>query len=202
MISCNQEEYGYINLITRILKNGDERKGRNGAITRSIFGHIAEYSLYDDTLPLFTTKKVFFRGVVEELLWMLRGSTDANELKEKNIHIWDAHSSREHLDKTGLEIYHEGDCGPIYGFQWRHCGAEYVDCDTDYSGQGVDQLANVIDGIKKDPFSRRHIINAWNPIDLSKMALTPCHAMMQFYVDSEDGLSCMMTQRSADVCLG
>ncbi|ETO17993.1 bifunctional dihydrofolate reductase-thymidylate synthase [Reticulomyxa filosa] len=170
------------------------------------------FDLRNDKFPLLTTKRVFWRAVAEELLWFIRGSTNAKELQQKNIHIWDGNASCNFLIKRHLS-YKEGDLGPIYGFQWRHFGAEYVDMSTSYKKKGVDQLKEVIDTIKKDPYSRRIVMTAWNPpvniqnicfckhSDLDKMALPPCHMFCQFYVvDGE--LSCQMYQRSADMGLG
>jgi thymidylate synthase len=156
-----------------------------------------------DVFPLLTTKRLFLRGIIEELLWFVKGSTNANELKEKNVHIWDGNSSREFLDKLGFTEREEGDLGPVYGFQWRHFGAEYKTMKDDYKGKGVDQLKEVISMIKNDPYSRRIIMSAWNPSDLHLMALPPCHCLAQFYVDPvQMELSCQLYQRSADVGLG
>ena len=161
------------------------------------------YSLRDDTLPLLTTKRTFWRGVAEELLWFIKGSTNANELAEKDVHIWDGNGSRDFLDSRGLNHREVGDLGPVYGFQWRHFGAEYTDMHADYSGKGVDQLADCIDKIKNNPEDRRIIMSAWNPKDLDLMALPPCHMFCQFYVDTDrNELSCQMYQRSADMGLG
>lgn len=161
------------------------------------------FSLRDGTLPLLTTKRTFWRGVAEELLWFVQGNTNANDLAAKDIHIWDGNGSREFLDSRGLEHREEGDLGPVYGFQWRHFGAKYVDMHTDYTGQGVDQLADCIEKIKNNPEDRRIIMSAWNPSDLEYMALPPCHMFCQFYVDTEKNeLSCQMYQRSADMGLG
>ncbi|XP_067654291.1 thymidylate synthase-like isoform X3 [Haliotis asinina] len=158
------------------------------------------YSLRD-SFPLLTTKRVFWRGIAEELLWFIRGSTNGKDLEEKNVNIWKANGSRSFLDNLGLTHREEGDLGPVYGFQWRHFGAEYKDMHTDYTGQGVDQLADVIDKIKNRPYDRRIIMCAWNPTDLTKMALPPCHCLVQFYV-AEGELSCQLYQRSADMGLG
>lgn len=158
------------------------------------------YSL-KESFPLLTTKRVFWRAVVEELLWFIRGSTNALELKEKNVNIWDANSTREYLDSIGLSDRVEGDLGPVYGFQWRHYGAEYKDMYTDYTGKGIDQLKNIIETLKTNPNDRRIIMCSWNPIDLPKMALPPCHCLVQFYVANGE-LSCMLYQRSADMGLG
>merc|ERR1719480_457908 len=126
---------------------------------------------------------------------------NAKHLSDKGIKIWDANGSREFLDKRGLSHREEGDLGPVYGFQWRHFGAKYVDMHTDYTGQGVDQLADCIRKIKEDPTDRRILISAWNPADLSQMALPPCHMFCQFYVANGE-LSCLMYQRSCDMGLG
>lgn len=151
--------------------------------------------------PLLTTKNVFWRGVVEELLWFVRGETNGNLLSAKNIRIWEGNGSREYLDSIGLSDREVGDLGPVYGFQWRHFGAEYKTMRDDYENKGVDQLRNVIELIRKEPDSRRIVMSAWNPVDMGKMALPPCHVMSQFYV--KDGkLSCLMFQRSADMGLG
>jgi thymidylate synthase len=111
-----------------------------------------------------------------------QGNTNGNDLAEKDIHIWDGNGSREFLDQRGLSHREVGDLGPVYGFQWRHFGAKYVDMHTDYTGQGVDQLAECIDKIKNNPEDRRIIMSAWNPADLDEMALPPCHMFCQFYV--------------------
>jgi thymidylate synthase len=156
--------------------------------------------LEHDQVPLLTTKKVFFRGLVEELLWFISGSTDSKVLEAKGINIWKGNTTREFLDARGLD-YEEGSIGAGYGFQWRHCGAEYRGINHDYTGQGVDQVSELIEGLRKDPNSRRHIICSWNPAALKKMALPPCHVLYQVYV--KDGtLHAAMYQRSADIGLG
>ncbi|CAK0859493.1 unnamed protein product [Prorocentrum cordatum] len=140
-------------------------------------------------------------GPSQELLWFVKGDTNAKHLSDKGVKIWDANGSREFLDQRGLSHREEGDLGPVYGFQWRHFGAKYVDMHTDYTGQGVDQLAECIRKIKKDPNDRRILLSAWNPADLSLMALPPCHMFCQFYV-AGGALSCLMYQRSCDMGLG
>ncbi|KAG4302199.1 hypothetical protein PCK1_001471 [Pneumocystis canis] len=204
----NTEEQQYLNLIQHIIDHGEDRPDRTGTGTLSIFAPPPlRFSLRNKTLPLLTTKKVFLRGVIEELLWFIRGETDSSVLKEKNIHIWNANSSREYLDSIGLTERQEGDLGPIYGFQWRHFGAEYIDCKTDYTNQGVDQLIDIIQKIQTSPYDRRLILMAWNPADLKKMALPPCHMFCQFYVHvprngQRPELSCQLYQRSCDMGLG
>jgi len=199
----NREEEQYLSLIRKILKDGIERGDRTGTGTKSLFGAQMRFDLRDGTLPLLTTKKTFWRGVAEELLWFISGSTNANFLREKNIHIWDGNASKEFLESRGLGHREEGDLGPVYGFQWRHFGAEYKDMHTDYTGQGVDQLAQCIDKIKNNPEDRRILMSAWNPSALDEMALPPCHLLCQFYVDTNSNeVSCHMYQRSADMGLG
>jgi len=195
------EEYQYLNTIQYILDKGVKRDDRTGVGTLSTFGVSMRYNLRNNEFPLLTTKRVFWTGVVHELLWFIQGSTNAKILQEKGVRIWDGNASREFLDSRGLKHYQEGDLGPVYGFQWRHWGAEYVDMNHDYNGKGIDQLMQVIETIKKDPNSRRIVISAWNPSDINKMALPPCHMFCQFYVANNE-LSCQMYQRSADMGLG
>lgn len=182
-------EHKYLHLLETCL-NYPLRETRN-SVCHSMFGAFLEHNLQDG-FPLLTTKRVFFRGVVEELAWFLRGSTNAEELRDKGVHIWDKNA----------EAYDEvngTDCGAIYGFLWRHFGAQYETCYDDYESKGVDQVAHVIRGLKEDPHSRRHVICAWNPS--APASLPPCHVLYQFYV--QDGtLSVQMYQRSADLFLG
>ena len=153
------------------------------------------------SFPLITTKKMFFRGIVEELLWFLRGSTNAHVLKQKNIHIWDGNSTREYLDSVGLD-YPEGELGPVYGWQWRKFGKEYGDAaDAADATEGIDQIKYVFEELLKDTNSRRAVLTAWNPTDLQKMALPPCHILYIFHKSSK-GLSCHLTLRSSDLFLG
>ncbi|KAL8280788.1 hypothetical protein RQP46_006792 [Phenoliferia psychrophenolica] len=214
------EELQYLDLIRSILKTGQLRQDRTETGTIATFApdKLLSFTLSKPSsdwsssqrtliLPLITTKKVFTRAIIEELLWFIRGSTDAKLLAAKDVHIWDGNGSREFLDKAGLEHREEGDLGPVYGFQWRHYGAEYNTCHDDYTGLGIDQLAEVIRLIKDDPTSRRIILDAWNPADQKAMALPPCHMVSQFYVtlptapSTKPFLSCLMTQRSADLGL-
>lgn len=194
------EEYQYLQLIDEVMKKGFQTIDRTNVGTKSLFGKSMRYDLRK-SFPLLTTKRVFWRGVVEELLWFVRGDTNAKNLSDKGVKIWDANGSREFLDKRGLTHREEMDLGPVYGFQWRHFGAKYVDMHTNYTGQGVDQLAECIKSIKNNPSDRRIIMSAWNPADLNLMALPPCHMFCQFYVANGE-LSCLMYQRSADMGLG
>merc|ERR1719276_490479 len=202
-LDYHRKEIQYLDMCRDIIENGVERGDRTGTGTLSKFGTQMRFSLRDGTLPLLTTKRTFWRGVAEELLWFVQGNTNANNLAAKDIHIWDGNGSREFLDSRGLYEREIGDLGPVYGFQWRHFGAEYKTMDTDYTGQGVDQLAECIEKIKNNPEDRRIIMSAWNPADLNVMALPPCHMFCQFYVNTKKNeLSCQMYQRSADMGLG
>ena len=197
-----QGEYAYLDILNKVIDYGENRIDRTGIGTRSIFGTQLSFNI-GDCFPLLTTKKMFLRGIIEELLWFLRGETDAKILKNKNVHIWDGNSSREFLDQIGLTEREEGDCGPIYGFNFRHYGAQYQHSKKDYSGLGTDQLKYVIDLIQNNPSSRRILINLWNPTQLNEVALPPCHVLYQFNVSSDEKyLSCSMYQRSGDLGLG
>jgi thymidylate synthase len=205
--TTNIEERAYLDLCDRIIKQGEHRPDRTGTGTLSLFAPPQlRFDLSDDTFPLLTTKKVFTKGIILELLWFIQGCTDGKKLSDQGVKIWDGNGSREFLDNRGLSHRREGDLGPVYGFQWRHFGAEYVDCDTDYSGKGVDQLAQIIHTLKTNPYDRRIILSAWNPPDFPKMALPPCHVFAQFYVNFPEGqkpkLSCCLYQRSCDMGLG
>ncbi|EDW87468.1 thymidylate synthase [Drosophila yakuba] len=198
----NRDEMQYLDLLRQIIANGEQRMDRTQVGTLSLFGSQMRFDMRQ-SFPLLTTKRVFFRAVAEELLWFVAGKTDAKLLQAKNVHIWDGNSTREFLDKLGFTERAVGDLGPVYGFQWRHFGAEYATCDDDYSGKGIDQLRQVIDTIKNNPSDRRIIMSAWNPLDIPKMALPPCHCLAQFYVSQTRGeLSCQLYQRSADMGLG
>lgn len=199
------EEYQYLNLIHDILEHGGIEKGRNG-VTKSVFGASMVFSLCDGKIPILTTKRTAWKTCFKELLWFISGYTSNEKLREQKVHIWDGNASREFLDNRGLYDNKEGDLGPVYGHQWRHFNAPYVDCDTDYSGKGIDQLQQIIDVLKNpDPVvraSRRLVLSAWNPCQLDEMALPPCHVLMQFNVSDGNKLSCALYQRSGDVGLG
>ena len=200
----NKEEQQFQSLIQRI----DEEGVIHGTKikTKSVFGHQLSFSLKDGKFPMSTLRKCYFKGIFEELMWFLRGQTNNQILNEKGVKIWDGNSSREALDYLGLTHLKEGDCGPIYGFQWRHWGAKYENCHTDYTGKGIDQIAKLIHEIKTNPFSRRLLLSGWNVQDLEEMCLPPCHTFYQFEVSpSDDGkenyLSCHYYQRSSDFLL-
>ena len=170
----------YLDLLSRVLEEGARKDDRTGTGTLSLFGTQMRFDLADG-FPLVTTKKVHVHSVVGELLWFLRGDTNVGWLQEHGITIWD-----EWADENG-------DLGPVYGRQWRSWPAP--------DGRTIDQLAGVIEGIRRDPDSRRHVVSAWNVADLPAMALAPCHALFQFYV-ADGRLSCQLYQRSADLFLG
>ena len=183
-------EHAYLHLLEQCLNN-PVRETRN-AQCHSFFGAFLEHDL-SEGFPLLTTKKVFFRGVLEELAWFLRGSTNNQELIDRGVHIWDKNAEQ-------YDPINKVDCGAIYGFNWRNFGAKYVDCLTDYTGQGIDQIASIIRDIQESPNSRRHVLSAWNPA--APACLPPCHALYQFYVENDGRLSVQMYQRSSDLFLG
>lgn len=190
-------EVGYLNLLKDTLQYGEKRESRNGIVI-SRFGCIINFQNIQKDFPLFTTKKMFLRGIIEELLWFLRGSVNANELKNIGVHIWDGNSSKEYLEKIGLSHYEEGELGPVYGWQWRKFGKQY---NEENSSNGIDQIRYVLEELLKSDNSRRAVLSAWNPVDIHKMALPPCHILYTFYKSSK-GLSCHLTMRSSDLFLG
>ncbi|VAX35473.1 Thymidylate synthase [hydrothermal vent metagenome] len=179
----------YLDLVHNILENGEQKEDRTGTGTVSIFGTQAKYDLREG-FPLLTTKKVLFSAVVHELLWFLKGSTNINDGLKEHTPIWNAWANDD------------GELGPIYGYQWRQW-EKFVQSDDGqtYHKQHIDQIQNAIDMIKNNPDSRRIIVNAWNPADIDRMALPPCHTFFQFYVIN-GRLDCQLYQRSADVALG
>jgi len=170
----------YLDLMQHILDHGVPKNDRTGTGTLSIFGHQLRFDL-NAGFPLLTTKKIHLKSVIHELLWFLKGETNIHYLKDNGITIWD-----EWADE-------KGDLGPVYGYQWRSWPAP--------DGRHIDQIANIIEEIRRNPDSRRLLVSAWNVADLDKMALLPCHAFFQFYV-AQNRLSCQLYQRSADVFLG
>ena len=190
-----QEKYDhpekqYLAIVKEICLYGNKIEGRNG-FTNSKNGASMYFSLDNHTLPVMTTKKVAIQTCLKELFWFLSGSTNNEILQKQNVHIWDQNAEDSN------------DLGPIYGHQWRHFNAPYVDCYTDYTNQGVDQLKYIIDCLKdpKKRYSRRLVLSSWNPCQLEQMALPPCHILMQFNVVNDE-LSCSLYQRSGDLGLG
>jgi dihydrofolate reductase/thymidylate synthase len=212
------EEHQYLALLRDVIGTGELAGDRTGVGTRAKFGATLRFSLRGGALPLFTTKRVWWKGVLEELLWFLRGSTDAAALAARGVGIWDANASRAFLDGRGLARYRQGDLGPTYGHQWRHAGAPYAGADADYAGQGVDQVAGVLRALRAaaaavaagEPLvrDRRLLLSAWNVPALPEMALPPCHVLAQFLVTApaagaaRAGLTTVVYQRSADLGLG
>jgi thymidylate synthase len=176
----NRSEQLYLDLLAEVLERGARKSDRTGTGTLSVFGRQLRFAL-DAGFPLLTTKKLHMKSIVYELLWFLRGETNVRWLQEHGVSIWD-----EWADERG-------ELGPVYGYQWRHWRTP--------DGGEIDQIKNLIDNLKAKPDSRRHIVSAWNPAEVERMALPPCHALFQFYV-AGGRLSCQMYQRSADLFLG
>ena len=198
----NNEELQYLNLIKHILNNGSSKEDRTGVGTIGVFGTQLRFSLKNNTLPLLTTKKMFTRGIIEELLFFIRGETDTKKLEEKGVNIWKGNTSREFLDSRGLRYLPTGSLGKGYGYQWRNFGGKEMPFNyKSYHKDGVDQLSNAFNLIKNDPNSRKIIVSAWNPQQLKDMALEPCHMMFQFQVDNGK-LNLHWYQRSVDTFLG
>lgn len=170
----------YLDLLSHVMENGVEKQDRTGTGTKSVFGYQMRFNL-ENGFPLLTTKKLHLRSIVYELLWFLQGNTNVKYLNDNGVKIWN-----EWADE-------DGELGNIYGYQWRSWSAA--------DGKNIDQISNVIESIKKNPDSRRHIVSAWNVGDLDKMNLPPCHILFQFYV-ANGKLSCQLYQRSADIFLG
>jgi thymidylate synthase len=170
----------YLSLLQYIMDHGTLKGDRTGTGTKSVFGYQMRFDL-GEGFPLLTTKKLHLKSIIYELLWFLRGDTNINYLHEHGVTIWDEWAGPD------------GELGPVYGHQWRSWPTP--------DGRTIDQISLLIEGIKSDPDSRRHIVSAWNPAEIDKMALPPCHALFQFYV-ANDKLSCQLYQRSADVFLG
>jgi thymidylate synthase len=170
----------YLDLMRHVLEHGDEKSDRTGTGTLSVFGWQMRFNL-EEGFPLLTTKKLHTRSIIHELLWFLQGDTNIRYLKENGVSIWDEWADAD------------GDLGPVYGKQWRRWETP--------DGRSIDQIARLIDGLKNNPDSRRHIVSAWNPGEIDGMALPPCHALFQFYV-ANGRLSCQLYQRSADIFLG
>jgi thymidylate synthase len=216
----NTEEQAYLELVKECIEYGDYRLDRTKVGTYSLFGKRLEFDLSKNSkdgkiIPLLTTKKVMVKSVLKELLWIMKGQTDSKELDKNKVKIWNSNGSRQFLDNLGLYNRAEGDLGPIYGFQWRYAGANYIDCNTDYSkaSGSIDQLKEVVEKLKHDQACRRIIICSWNVPQLKEMVLPPCHCLVQFYVrsakDQKSGvvepkkyLDCQLYQRSADLGLG
>ncbi|NCU27968.1 thymidylate synthase, partial [Candidatus Nomurabacteria bacterium] len=170
----------YLTLLQHIMTNGNLKSDRTGTGTKSVFGYQMRFDL-SEGFPVLTTKKLHLKSIIHELLWFLQGDTNIKYLHDNGVSIWDEWAGPD------------GELGPVYGHQWRSWPAP--------DGKSIDQISLLIEGIKKNPDSRRHIVSAWNPAEIDKMALPPCHALFQFYV-ADGKLSCQLYQRSADVFIG
>ena len=206
-------EKQYLSLIKNIIHNGIKQKGRNGN-TKTIIGASMRFPLFNNNIPLITTKKLAWKSCLKELLWFINGETDNTILQKQNVKIWNDNASREFLDSRELFHYEENDLGPIYGYQWRNFNKKYKNKKilnrqkelSKFFGKGkggIDQLQNIIESLQnpKEINSRRLIMTAWNPCQLKQMALPPCHVLSQFHV-LNNKLSCTMYQRSGDIGLG
>lgn len=207
-------ERQYLNLIGKILKEGIQEKGRNGN-TKTVIGAMMRFPLNNNTIPIMTTKKLAWKTCFKELFWFINGETDNKKLKKQNVNIWNGNGSREFLNSRGLRHYEEDDLGPIYGYQWRNFDLPYRNTKhyevyksnyrlvKERKSYYADQLGDIIEILKdkENRSSRRLVMSAWNPNQLNKMALPPCHILSQFNVIN-DKLYCNMYQRSADIGLG
>jgi len=195
----------YLEIVRRILAEGERKESRTGIDTIAIAGAMFEHDMAKG-FPLLTTKKTPLRLVATELEFFIKGITDKKWLQDRNNHIWDEWANPQkapygHDAESKKRMMEERDLGPIYGFQWRHFGAAYVDCATDYTGQGVDQLQRIVDTLRSNPHDRRMIVNAWNPLQLEQQGLPPCHFVFQVTV-IDGKLNLLWNQRSVDVPLG
>jgi thymidylate synthase len=187
----------YLDLLRHVRQTGEVRKDRTGVGTLGIFGAQLRFDLAQG-FPLVTTKKVHTKSIIQELLWFLAGRTDNAWLTERGVSIWNEWATAEQCAKFGRG---EGELGPVYGHQWRNFGATKK-ADGTYNSDGVDQIKLLIEQLKKNPASRRHLITGWNPLEADKVALPPCHTLYQFHVSTDNRLSCQLYQRSADLFLG
>lgn len=209
-VDAGHPEYQYLNLMRRILDKGDERMDRTGVGTRSVFGELLRFDLSDGSMPILTTKRVYWKTSVREMLWFLTGRTNIRELLQNNVRIWTDWPLDRFRKATGEDVSQEdfeariladaafaeqwGDLGPVYGKQWRRW--------LDAEGREHDQIATLIDTLKTNPASRRMLFHAWNVGELGQMALPPCHMVYQFHVTSDGRLNCLIFQRSCDLFLG
>lgn len=197
------EEYQYLNLLQDLMQDGTLEEGRNGKTKRGV-GSAMHFSLEGGKIPVFTTKKTAVKTGIRELLWFIKGQTDNKILTDQGVGIWKGNTTKEFLETRGLDYEPGRSVGPLYGWQARFFGAKYTGCETDYTGQGIDQLQKVIDDLKNPETrnSRRHVVSVWNPEQLDQGVLPPCHILYQFFVTEGNKLSCILYQRSNDSMLG
>lgn len=198
----------YLDLLKDIKENGVDKSDRTGIGSRAVFGRLLRWNL-GEGFPILTTRKVPLRIAFEETMFFLRGETQTKLLEEKKINIWKGNTSREFLDKRGLTHLPEGDMGKGYGYQWRHWetyarseNQGYESGDTRYESSEVDQIKDLLEGIRKDPFGRRHVVTGWNPGQLHEMALPPCHMLHMYSVTPDQKLHTTFVMRSNDVPYG
>ena len=197
----NTDEHQYLNIMKKIKEKGHYRNTRNG-YTYSLFGEHMSFDLSDNKFPLLTTKKMAIKNIFRELIFFIRGETNSKLLENQGCNIWKDNTTKEFIEKTGL-TYDEKDMGAMYGFQWRHFNAKYIDCHTDYSNKGIDQLKEVIELLQHDKYSRRILMTTYNPQQAKQGVLYPCHGLtVQFGIEDDNKLSCHMYQRSGDWFLG
>lgn len=199
----NSDENQYVDLLKDIIENGEEIDGRNGKVI-SVFGSPQHKFDLRKGFPLLTTKRMPFDIIIKELLFFIRGDTDAKSLDKEGVRIWNGNTTREFLDQRGLSHYKVGDMGPMYGWNWRHFGSSYESCDTNYEGKGFDQLHHLLDNIVNNPSSRRLLLTTYDPSKVQESVLAPCHGLtIQFNVSNDNKyLDCKMYQRSVDTALG
>ena len=212
-------EWQYLDLMRRVWTDGDERRDRTGVGTRSLFGEQLRFDLSDGQVPLLTTKRVYWKAAAREMLWFLSGETNIRPLVEQGVHIWTdwplaayRQASGEDIDRDAFEARiiadaefaaRWGDLGPVYGKQWVNWPTYSAVGDGLFrQGQGINQVAALINSLRHNPGSRRHLFTGWNVAELDGMALPPCHMTYQFHVRADGGLSCLLFQRSCDVALG
>ena len=205
-----QSEQAFLDLLRRVLERGDERVDRTGVGTRSLFGELLRFDLSEGQVPILTTKRVYWKTAIKEMLWFLEGGTNIRELLERNVRIWTDWPLANYRKATGEDISQEafedriladdefarqwGELGPVYGKQWRRW--------LDAEGREHDQIATLVETLRNNPASRRMLFHAWNVAELEQMALPPCHMVYQFHVNSRRELSCLIFQRSCDLFLG
>lgn len=210
LVDAAHPEYQYLNLMRRILDKGDERVDRTGVGTKSVFGELLRFDLSDGTMPILTTKRVYWKTSVKEMLWFLTGGTNIRQLLQENVRIWTDWPLDHYRKASGESISQEdfearilededfarqwGELGPVYGKQWRR----WLDAD----GREHDQIASLIETLRNNPSSRRMLFHAWNVGEIGQMALPPCHMVYQFHVTSNGHLNCLIFQRSCDLFLG
>jgi thymidylate synthase len=195
----NTNENIYLDSLKDILENGISRKTKNLTILSKLSLKM-DFDI-SESFPLITTKEIFWKGVVHELIWFIKGDTNSKNLEMENVNIWKETSNKEFLENIKLFEYEEGDCGPIYGFQWRHFGTPYRGFDYNYNGLGIDQLQNCINLIIKNPSSRRIFMSCWNPVQINDMCIAPSQISYQFYVSDKKELSCVAYFMSGDMFL-